>query len=281
MDNLTIPENTTLVTMDVTSLYTNIPHDDGIAACRKIWEQRTDQEPLTECLEEMLTLVLKNNNFTFDGNHYLQINGTAMGTKMAPSYANIFVGDLEEQSPLSTLKQPLSWFRFIDDVDVKWTHADKELDEFLEHANSIHLSIKFTHEGSKTKMSFLDTITTVTEGNMTTDLYSKPTDKHRYLSPSSCHPKHCFKSIPFSQAIRVKRICSTVETTKQRLGDLTHHLKRQGYNDKVIESGFSKASEINRNDLLKYKEKKINKRVPLVLTYHPSLEKIAGIVRHH
>jgi hypothetical protein len=29
------------------------------------------------------------------------------------------------------------------------------------------------------------------------------------------------------------------------------------------------------------KEKKINKRVPLVLTYHPSLEKIAGIVRHH
>jgi hypothetical protein len=32
---------------------------------------------------------------------------------------------------------------------------------------------------------------------------------------------------------------------------------------------------------LEYKEKKINKRVPLVLTYHPSLEKISGIVRHH
>jgi hypothetical protein len=49
----------------------------------------------------------------------------------------------------------------------------------------------------------------------------------------------------------------------------------------VIESGFSKTSEINRNDLLVYKEEKINKQVPLVLTYHPSLEKIAGIVRHH
>jgi hypothetical protein len=35
-------------------------------------------------------------------------------------------------------------------------------------------------------------------------------------------------------------------------------LKRWGYNDKVIESGFSKASEINRNDL-EYKEKKIKK----------------------
>jgi hypothetical protein len=58
-------------------------------------------------------------------------------------------------------------------------------------------------------------------------------------------------------------------------------LKRQGHNDKVIESGFSKASEINRNDLLEYKEKKINKRFPLVLTYHPSLEKISGIVHHY
>jgi hypothetical protein len=52
--------------MNVTSLYKNIPHDDGIAACRKIWEQRTDQEPPTESLVEMLTLVLINNNFTFD-----------------------------------------------------------------------------------------------------------------------------------------------------------------------------------------------------------------------
>jgi hypothetical protein len=42
-------------------------------------------------------------------------------------------------------------------------------------------------------------------------------------------------------------------------------LQRRGYNDKVIESGFSKASEINRINLLEYKEKKINKRVPLVL----------------
>jgi hypothetical protein len=33
-----LPPNTTLVTMDVTSLYTNIPHSDGIEACKEIWE---------------------------------------------------------------------------------------------------------------------------------------------------------------------------------------------------------------------------------------------------
>jgi hypothetical protein len=56
--------------------------------------------------------------------------------------------------------QPLSWFRLIDDVDMKWIHSDKELDEFFEHANSIHPSIKYTHEVSKAKISFLDTTTT-------------------------------------------------------------------------------------------------------------------------
>ena len=115
---------------------------------------------------------------------------------------------------------------------MKWIHSDKGPDKFFEHANSIHPSIKFTHEASKTKMSFLDTTTTVKEGDMGTDLYSKPTCKHQYLSPSICHPKHRFKSIKFSHAIRVKRICSTVETTKQRLGNLRHHLKRRGYNEK-------------------------------------------------
>ena len=93
-------------------MMTELPHAET-------WEQRTVQEPPTECLAEMLTLVLKNNNFTLDRNHYLQINGTAMGTKMAPSYANIFMGDLQERLLISSLKQHLSWFRFIDDVDIK------------------------------------------------------------------------------------------------------------------------------------------------------------------
>jgi hypothetical protein len=128
------------------------------------------------------------------------------------------MGDLEERLFLPSLKQPLSWFRFIDDVEMKWIHSDNELDDFFEHANSIHPSLQFTHEVSKTKITFLDTTTTVKEGNIRTDLYSKPTNKHQYLSPSSCHSKHCFQSIPFGLAIRIKQICSTVETTKQRLG---------------------------------------------------------------
>ena len=75
----------------------NIPHSDGIEACKEIWESRWVKVPPTDCLVTMLTMVLKKNNFTFNGDHYLQINGTAMGTKMALSYANTFMGNLKNK----------------------------------------------------------------------------------------------------------------------------------------------------------------------------------------
>ena len=103
-----LPPETLLVSMDVTSLYTNIPHEDGIKACEEVWETRTVKDPPTQILIKLLTLVLKCNNFEFNGKHYLQIQGTAMGTKMAPSYANIFMGRLEKQLLQSVSLKPFS-----------------------------------------------------------------------------------------------------------------------------------------------------------------------------
>jgi hypothetical protein len=86
----------------------------------------------------MPTMVLRKNNITFNGDHYLQINGTAMGTKMAPSYANIFMGKFEKQLLESSIERPLSSYRFIDDVDMKWIQSDEELQNFLSCANNLH-----------------------------------------------------------------------------------------------------------------------------------------------
>ena len=59
----------------------------------------TDHTP--QILVKLLTLILKRNTFEFNVKHNLQIQGTAMGTKMTPSYANIFMGKLEKQLPHS------------------------------------------------------------------------------------------------------------------------------------------------------------------------------------
>ena len=126
-----LPPETLLVSMDVTSLYTNIPHEDGINACEEVWEARAVIDRPTQILINLLTLVLKCNNFEFNGKHYLQIQGTAMGTKMAPTYANILMGRLERRLLQSAILKPFSWLRLIDDIDMKWTHGRENLEAFL------------------------------------------------------------------------------------------------------------------------------------------------------
>ena len=61
---------------------------------------------------ELAKLVLENNVFEFNNNFYLQKQGTAMGTKMAPSYANLFMGKLEEKLKDKNIH---TWKRYIDD----------------------------------------------------------------------------------------------------------------------------------------------------------------------
>ena len=55
---------------------------------------------------------------------------------------------------------------------------------------------------------------------LVTDLYVKPTDTHQYLHVSSCHVSHCKKSMPFSQALRLNRICSENAIFDKRCNDL-------------------------------------------------------------
>ena len=93
-----IPLNSVLVSIDVSSLYTNIPHKDGIEACINALQTKMEPDPLhppIEILAEMLNIVLKNNVVEFNGEFFLQLQGTVMGTKMAPAYANLFMGTLK------------------------------------------------------------------------------------------------------------------------------------------------------------------------------------------
>ncbi len=83
--------------MDVKSLYTVIPHHNGLRALKFFLDKRPVQELSTSVLVRLAELVLTLNNFSFDGEHYQQRSGVAMGTKMGPNYANLFVGFVEKQ----------------------------------------------------------------------------------------------------------------------------------------------------------------------------------------
>ena len=110
------------------------------------------------------------------------------------------------------VSEDLSWFRFIDDIDMKWIHGRETLEAFLETANSFHSTIRFTAEVSNDKHVFLDTMSHLADDKVAVDLYTKPSDSHQYLLSTSCHPPHCSKNIPYSLELRIRRICSDDET---------------------------------------------------------------------
>ena len=97
-----LPNGCLLFTLDVSSLYTNIPHKEGINARTKALESRSNTRLKTESICDLIRMIFTMNNYEFEHNHYLQLHGTTMCTKMAPAYANIFTGDLEKNiSPIS------------------------------------------------------------------------------------------------------------------------------------------------------------------------------------
>lgn len=50
--------------------------------------------------------ILKHNNLIFHDRHYVQLNGTAMGTKMATSYVHLFMTEFERNSLYSANRKP-------------------------------------------------------------------------------------------------------------------------------------------------------------------------------
>ena len=102
-----LPPNALLVTADVTSLYTNIPHKEGIAAVIHFMKEYKHVLP-TNCPPPhkvciILDFILKHSTFKFMDPHIHQILGTSMETRMAPPYANLFMGKEERTIILTFL----------------------------------------------------------------------------------------------------------------------------------------------------------------------------------
>ena len=71
-------------------------------------------------------------------------------------------------------------------------------------------TIKCDFHVSPRKIAFLDAMVYKDENNNTqTTSYCKPTDQQEFLHTKSEHLRSLKSSIPYSQALRLKTICST------------------------------------------------------------------------
>jgi peptide-methionine (R)-S-oxide reductase len=173
--------------------------------------------------------------------------------------------------------------RFIDDIFLLWTGTEEQFLTCMTKINSLHPTIKFTHNYNLEEKStvFLDTKVSIKNGKLTTDLYRKETDKVQYLLPNSNHPSHIFKNIPFSLALRLVRICSSRVDLQKQLEELKVMLLSRRYNKSVINAAIKKALEVDRQEALKKVVKKQNDRVICSLTFNPKLPSISKVLQKH
>ena len=248
-----LPPGSLLASFDVQSLYTNIPNDLGLAAAKKALQKLRPQpglKPSNDSLVKLMELVLTRNNFQFNGENFIQTGGVSMGTRMAPNFSDDFLADFEELYVYTYNDQPHTWVRFLDDIFCIWEHGIDKLNEFCNYLNSCTTAMKFTMEWSDKTVTFLDTRIIQTSTGLTTDLYTKPTDAHNYLMYSSAHPRSCKASIPYSQFLRIRRICSSIEDFDKNALSMAKDFLKRGYPTHIIEESIIKVRRSNRDELL-------------------------------
>ena len=147
-----------------------------------------------------------------------------------------------------------------------WRSGEEKLRSFINDINKNHPTIKFTVEWSKTSINFLDVTVSIAEGTIEIDL------------SSSCHPFYCKKGIPYSQALRLNRICSNNKFFDKRCNDLEKYLLDRGYSERMVRKEILRARAIPRDTLLGKVNNQKNNKIMFNITYHPVFRNVKKIL---
>ena len=186
--------------------------------------------------------------------HFLQLVGTAAGTKAAPPYANLFMGLMEETICEASIWAILFRKRFLDDIFLIFlgnTNQPQSLQDFMNH---LHAAIKFTFQHSTKqislftfqhsaqKMSFLDTTIQIRANwKIFITLSRRPTDCAALLHFHSNHSLKFKESLVFSQAPRCNLLIVDDHLLQKELDCLVISLLTRKYPSYIITSSISKA----------------------------------------
>ncbi len=185
--------------------------------------------------------------------------------------------------------KPLVWLRFIDDIFSIFVCSRAEIETFVEYLCSRKLpssgqSLKFTATISDVQVDFLDTTVKIDPDTrkVYTTLYTKPTDTHDYLLYTSAHPKHCKNNTPYSQLMRIRKICTLDADFTENSQMILAHFHRRGYPLPLLESAWAQAKTLNRETLIKPKTTALtqpaNNNYFLTTTYNPGSPDLKGIL---
>jgi len=183
-----VPDNHIMISLDVISLFTNIPHDLVIEGINNRWQfiEKETKISKTEFIASV-QFILNSTYFTFDNITYKQIFGTPMGSPLSPILADIVMQDLELKAIKELNIRFPFYYRYVDDIVL--LTPDNIVDDILNIFNNVHNRLQFTLEKEKNRtLNFLDLSLIVSDGILILDWYKKDTCSGRYLSYISDHP---------------------------------------------------------------------------------------------
>jgi hypothetical protein len=279
-----------LVSADATTLYTNINLDEGIRKIKALLLSKKVEYNRACLIADLLDWVMKHNYFQYQGNWYWQTCGTAMGSNVAPTFANLFVAFHEESlMKRKDINFPKVYFRYIDDVFFVWRGTEEGLKKFQATVNSLTPSLEFNFVNKRTRTSFLDL--EIYKGRRfketgTLDIrpYSKPGNPHLYTDPSTYQPNHIKYNWIQGECVRLVRNSSNEYRFNEALNLFKMNLLKRNYPLEVVEEQFNKVSYAKRESYLVPKPKKqkdsIFIMIPNISGRHIVVKYIRKIVAH-
>ena len=280
-----IPENVILVSLDVENMFPSIDNERGLCTLKRKLDKREVLSPPSECLLEALEIILTSNNSIFNGQHLLQTNGTAMGSKNSCSYADLALEPANEQiyqAKRTVFKELVTYFRFRDDCFLLWNGPIDLLKKFVYFVNIIDRNLKFTVEIGGKSLKFMDLLITIENGKLETTVYSKPTDGHLYLHNNSCHPKATKEGVEKGVALRLRRICSTEEKFEKQSKNYKAFLVNREHIPKEVVNNFEKVKTISRNEARRKKAQDNKEKKHRFFTeFNPNSPNISKIIKKH
>ncbi|KAL0870054.1 hypothetical protein ABMA27_006218 [Loxostege sticticalis] len=224
--NISMEPGDIMVSFDVESLFTNVPLKD----CLEVIKDRLFDNELPSEYVVLLQNCLDGNYLLYRGQYYLQIDGVAMGSPVAPVIANIWMEHFEERALASGPGIVKFWKRYVDDIFCIMNGNQTEVEQYLQHLNTVHPKVKFTYEMEKNRsMAFLDVRVTVRpDGTLAHSVYRKPTHTDRYLHASSHHHPRHLQAVVSSLVNRAHKLCDP-EHVEGELKHVKEVLRRNGY----------------------------------------------------
>lgn len=255
INNKNIQNNDILVTADVSSLYTNIPYTDAKTFILNALKKQNYNKRFIICILKLLTYIQNNNYFKFNNETYQQIDGTAMGTPMAPPFAHLYMDGLENilqtKCTEKNITFPNTYYRFLDDIFLIWTDTPEKLNTFIELFNNLHPNIKLTWSTSNTSVEFLDVIIYKNNTNIIqTKVHQKILNKYLYIPPTSCHPTPTINSWIGAEIKRYIIISSNIHDYINIKNKFYNRLIARGYNNHTLIKIMNKTYYKERNTLL-------------------------------